>query len=78
MVYRDHMLQKPTTFEELLSLWETPKDLSVDLGVPYVNAQSMKRRKSVSVDHWPKLIELAGQRGVKITADDLLKMKVAA
>lgn len=72
------MAKHPKTFDELLSLWETPKDLSLALDVPYVTAQQMKRRKTVSVEHWPKLIELTKARGVQITAEDLLKMKVAA
>lgn len=70
--------KQPTTFDDLLALWESPKALSLALDVPYVTAQQMKRRKSVSVDHWPRLIELAGERGVKITTDDLLKMRIAA
>lgn len=74
------MSQKPETFEELLDLWESPKELSAALEVPYVNAQQMKRRKSVGIAHWSKLIDLAGKRGVSITADDLIRMarKVAA
>lgn len=70
-------MRKPSTFDELLALWETPKALSADLGVPYVNAQLMKRRKSVGVDHWPKLIEVAQARGVALTTDDLLAMRAA-
>lgn len=69
------MNSKPTTFDELLALWETPKALSIALNVPYINAQAMKRRKSIGVDHWPRLIELAAEQGVKITADDLLRMR---
>ena len=72
------MPKHPETFEDILSLWESPKELSVALNVPYVTAQQMKRRKTVSVEHWPKLIELTRQRGINITADDLLRMKVAA
>jgi len=72
------MPKHPETFEDILALWDSPKDLSVALNVPYVTAQQMKRRKTVSVEHWPKLIELTRQRGINITADDLLKMKVAA
>ena len=68
------MNKKPDTFDELLSLWESPKALSADLGVPYINAQQMKLRKSVGVDHWPRMIELASARGVKIDANDLLAM----
>jgi len=72
------MAKHPKTFDDILSLWASPKELSLALDVPYVTAQQMKRRKSVGIDHWPRLIELAGERGMKITADDLLKMKVAA
>lgn len=76
------MRTKPDTFEKLLTLWESPKALSADLGVPYINAQQMLRRKSVGIDHWPRLIELASAKGVQITNDDLvamsLKRRVAA
>lgn len=72
------MPKHPKTFDDILSLWGSPKELSVALDVPYVTAQQMKRRKTVSVEHWPKLIELTKARGIQITADDLLKMKVAA
>lgn len=68
-------MKKPATFEELLALWETPKALSADLGVPYVNAQLMKHRKSVGVDHWQKLIKAAGIKGASVTYDDLLAMR---
>lgn len=76
-VYFDGMA-KPSTFEELLAMWETPKALSADLGVPYVNAQLMKRRKSVGVDHWPRLIEAVGAKGLRLTTDDLLAMRAAS
>jgi len=72
------MEKRPKTFDDLLSLWGSPKELSLALDVPYVTAQQMKRRKTVSVEHWPRLLELAKERGIEITADDLLKMKVAA
>lgn len=70
------MSKKPDSFEGLLSLWETPKALSVALRVPYVNAQSMKNRKSVDVAHWPRLIELLAARGIVITSDDLVQMAI--
>jgi hypothetical protein len=70
------MTKKPTSFDELLELWETPKALSIALGVPYVNAQAMKRRKSVDVTHWPRLVQLMAARGIVITSDDLVQMAV--
>jgi hypothetical protein len=76
------MSTRPKSFEELLGLWDSPKALSAALDVPYVNAQAMKRRKSVDVVHWPRLIDLAAAKGITITNDDLvamtLKRRVAA
>lgn len=69
------MMTKPTTFDDLLALWKAPV-LSAGLGVPYINAQMMKRRKSVDVVHWPRLIELAAEQGVTLTSDDLVQMTV--
>jgi hypothetical protein len=69
------MKKNPTTFDELLGLWDTPKELSLALGTLYVTAQLMKRRRSVGVDHWPRLIEAAAAKGVILTSDDLLAMR---
>ena len=63
------------TFDDVLSLWASPKALSDDLDVPYVNAQAMKARKSIGVDHWPRLIELLSHKGISVTTDDLLAMR---
>lgn len=67
-------MQKLTTFNDVLALWEKPKALSDDLGVPYVNAQAMKARGSIAVDHWPRLLELLKVRGYELTTDDLARM----
>jgi hypothetical protein len=72
-------MKKLTTFDDVLALWEKPKALSDDLGVPYVNAQAMKARGSIGVGHWPKLLELLQARGYRLTTDDLAKMwKIAS
>lgn len=68
-------MQKLETFKDVLALWETPKALSDDLGTIYVTAQLMKRRGSIGVDHWPKLIQLLADKGYEITTDDLLAMR---
>lgn len=67
------MIEKPDTFEALLSHW-TKLELSEALGVPYVNARKMIERKSVNPVHWPKLIEAAAGKGLKVTNDDLIAM----
>ena len=68
-------MKKLTTVDDVLALWETPKALSDDLGTIYVTAQLMKRRGSIGVDHWPKLIELLAARGYSVTTDELLVMR---
>jgi hypothetical protein len=72
------MAKHPKTFDDLLSLWASPKELSLALGVSYIDAYAFKRRGTVAVRHWPKLIEGAREKGLNLTAEDLLKMKVAA
>lgn len=67
---------KPDTFDALLMIWGSPKLLSDDLGCPYVTAQQMMRRRSVGIEHWPKLIERAAQRGIALTNDDLVAMSL--
>lgn len=70
------MSKKPETFEELLRLWDRPKALSDALGVTYINAQQILRRKSIGIAHWPKVIELAAERGIRLTNDDLVAMSL--
>lgn len=70
------MLTKPTTFEELLALWESPSALSADLGLPYVSAQMMRRRGSIGVAHWDAFIAAAKRKGLKLTQSDMIAMKL--
>ncbi len=65
------MKKKPTTFEELLDLWDQPRDLSDAIGVPRLNARAMKLRKSVGIDHWPALIVALEAKGISMTMEDL-------
>lgn len=70
------MKKKLSTFDDVLALWATPKALSEALGVPYINAQAMKARKSIAVDHWPKLIEALKALGYSLTNDELVAMAI--
>ena len=69
------MAKKPTTFDELLDLWEQPRDLSDALGVSRLNARAMKLRKSVGIDHWPALISALEAKGVAMTFEDLHELR---
>lgn len=68
-------MKKLETFDDVLGLWVSPKALSDDLGTLYVTAQLMKRRRSIGVDHWPRLIELLAGKGYIVTTDDLMEMR---
>lgn len=71
-----HMLTKPQTFEELLSLWESPAALSSELNIPYVSAQMMRRRKSIGVAHWEAFRKAAKRKGVPLSDADMIAMKL--
>lgn len=68
------MKHAPDTFETLLAHWTTP-ELSADLGVPYVTARKMRERKSVGVDHWPRLVEAAARKGILLNIERLMEMR---
>lgn len=68
-------MNKLQTFDDVLALWSSPKALRDDLGVTYVNAQAILTRRSIGVDHWPKLIQLLADKGYSVTTDDLLAMR---
>jgi hypothetical protein len=70
------MLTKPSTFEELLALWDSPSAMSADLGLPYVSAQMMRRRGSIGVAHWDAFIAAAKRKGIKLTIPDMVSMKL--
>lgn len=67
-------MNKLSTFDDVLALWATPKALSDDLGVPYINAQAMKARGSIGVGHWPKMVKLLSGKGYPVSTDDLAAM----
>lgn len=68
-------MQKPTTFDEALSLWDSHTALSEELGVIYVTAQAMRTRRTISDEQWPKVVAAWKRRGVSLTGDDLLRMR---
>lgn len=68
------MKHAPDTFEALLANWSTP-ELSADLGVPYVTARKMRERKSVGVDHWPRLVDAATRKGISIDVAKLVELR---
>jgi hypothetical protein len=70
----DGAMKKLSTFDDVLALWDKPKALSDDLGIPFVNAQAMKARGSIGVGHWPKMVKLLAAKGYSVSTDDLAVM----
>lgn len=78
-MYRADMLDVHS-ISDLIALWPTLADFAHDLGVDYGAAKQMRRRSSISVKHWDKLMRAARRKGVRISADMLVRLhaKVAA
>jgi len=60
-------------FKDAIYMWPSTADFGRDIGVPEVSARAMRRRNSVSVKYWSKMIEAAKIRGIPVTNDLLLQ-----
>lgn len=70
-------MEKPTTFDEALALWESHAAMAEELGVIYVTAQAMRKRGTISDEYWPLVVTAWKRRGITITPDDFLRMRRA-
>lgn len=66
------------SFRSIIDKWPSLPAFAADLDVIYVTAQAMKRRDSVSAEHWPALVAAAERRGIKgVTLEALASIKAA-
>jgi hypothetical protein len=70
------MATKPATVEELIGLWPSPSDFARDIGITANHAQVILVRGSISPEQWPKVLVAAQRRKLRITTDDLLKIRL--
>jgi hypothetical protein len=68
------MIEKPDTFRTLIEALGGVKSFADNLGVGEFAAKKMRDRSSVAVDHWPRLILVARERGFLFTTDDFVAM----
>lgn len=68
------MQNEPTSFKALIEGIGGIPVLQSELGLRYVTAQKMYQRNRIAVRHWPKVIEVANERGIPVTADTLVRM----
>lgn len=54
------------TVEDLIELWPEPRvaNFGRDLGIPVEHASAIKRRNSIPVRFWPKLLDSAREREI--------------
>ena len=51
------------THADIINQWPSLRAFAEDLGISYVNAQVMRYRDSIPVDHWARVIKVASNRG---------------
>lgn len=52
------------THRDIIKLWPSVAEFARAIGVPYINAQKMSSRNSISPTHWVTVIEAAGAAGI--------------
>lgn len=67
------------TVEDVFLKFEKTSSFADALGLKLSAASEMRRRKSIPVRYWPKLVDAARQRGFKeITNDSLVAIHAPA
>jgi len=57
---------------EIINLWDSPKDLAIDIGTTALNVRAMRRLDSIPNKYWSVLVLKAGRRGFKGVTLDVL------
>ena len=74
-MYVDFMSKAPDTIEALFEAFGQIKTFSDLVGCGYEAARQMKRRGSIAVEHWPKVVEACNSAGVEhVDYDALARM----
>lgn len=72
------MITKPDTFRALITELGGVSDFAEMMGIGEFAAKKMRDRNSIAVPHWPAVIAAAKERGMILTTDDLVNMKLRA
>ena len=65
------------THADIINKWPSLSDFADDLAVEYGTAKAMRRRASIPVNHWPKVMAKAAARGIEGISLDVLVASVA-
>lgn len=67
--------KRMNTVEDVFVKFEKTSSFAEALGLKLSAASEMRRRKSIPVRYWPKLVDAARQRGIdEISYDTLVKL----
>jgi len=59
------MSNAPASISALIDQWPTITEFAADVGCGYEAARQMRRRQSISPDHWPKVVMVSRGRGIE-------------
>lgn len=65
---------KPKSIAEIIDALGGPTAMAQAIGTSQPNVQGMKERRSIPYQWWPVLIPALKSVGVRLTAEDLLKI----
>ncbi len=72
------MANEPTSISALIEEWPTITEFAAEVGCGYEAARQMRRRQSISPDHWPKVVAVSKERGIEGVTFEWLAQQRAA
>lgn len=64
------------TFRDLIACWPTIAEFARAIDVGYEAARKMNDRNNIRNEYWDAVIEASGERGIRLTTDDLHRMSL--
>lgn len=58
------MSNAPKSISALIEEWPTITEFAAEVGCGYEAARQMRRRQSISPDHWPRVVSVSKERGI--------------
>lgn len=62
------------TFQDLIARWPSVAEFAREIDVQYQTARKMNDRNNIHSEHWEVVLGAARARGIRVSADDLLRM----
>lgn len=66
------------THADIINKWPSLSDFADDLAIEYGTAKAMRRRASIPVNHWNKVVAKAAERSIEGISLEVLVQSVTA